>query len=388
MAKSRLADRIGLIFPSNIRGAMRLNAAATAAGTVVNLAQGLPEFNSDEILKGYAIDAINANYDKYLDTWGHPPLRQAISAKYKAHYNRTVDAEQEVVVTCGTSEAIALAIFSLVNPGDEVIVLEPFYENYPPNIVTAGGVPRFVKLHAPDWTFDRKELAAAFNKRTRAIILNTPHNPTSRVFTKDELEFIASLCVKWDVMAITDEIYEHMVFDGERHLALANVPGMEDRTITCSGVSKTFNVTGWRIGWAVAPKDVCYAMQRLHDYTTLVAPSAFQVAAIKALSLPQSFYDDLTLKYEALRDEFAGYVENANFKFIQPQGTYFLYADASHLGFEDDKATTEYLRTQKGLAVVAGFGFYRPNTRTQHIRFCFAKYPATLRLAGEKLATL
>lgn len=388
MARQRLAHRMGLIPPSNIRGAMRLNAAATAAGTVVNLAQGLPEFPAEEILKGHAVAAINANFNQYLNTWGHPPFAQAIAAKYKTHYGRDVDFEKEIVVTCGTSEAIALAILSIVNPGDEVIVMEPFYENYPPNIITAGGVPRFVKMHAPDWTFDQAELAAAFNERTRAIVINNPHNPTARVFNRAELEFIAQLCVKWDAVAIMDEIYEHMVFDGASHVPMATIPGMEDRTITCSGLSKTFNLTGWRVGWAIAPADICYAMQRLHDYTTLVAPAPFQVAGIHALGLPQSFYDGLNTKYEGLRDQLSGYVEQAGFKFMKPQGTYFLYADASHLGLADDQAVMEHLRVNHGLAIVGGFGFYRPNTKTQFIRFCFAKYPATLKRAGEKLAAL
>jgi len=383
----QLASRIGLIPPSNIRGVMRKNAAATKAGQLVNLAQGLPEFPAEEILKGSAVGAITANYNQYLDTWGHPPLRQAIAAKYQRHYGMTLDPEEEIVVTCGTSEAIALAILTVCNPGDEVIVFEPFYENYPPNIITAGGVPRYIRLRGPDWTFDRKELEKAFNKRTRAIVLNNPHNPTARVFTHDELAFIAQLCNKWNVTAITDEIYEHMVFDGRKLISLSTMPGMEDRTITCSGLSKTFNVTGWRIGWAVGPKHYIQAMQRLHDYTTLVAPSPFQIAGIEALNLPQSFYDGLNAKYQGLRDKLAAHVSAAGFEFNQPEGTYFLYADARNLGFSNDKKAAEHLR-QNGLAVIAGFGFYRPRARTNFVRFCFAKYPETIERAGEKLAAL
>lgn len=383
----QLADRIALIPPSNIRGFMRKNAKATQAGAIVNLAQGLPEFPAEEILKGHAVGAINGNINQYLDTWGHPPLRQAIAAKYKRHYGMDVDPENEIVVTCGTSEAISIAILTLINPGDEVIILEPFYENYLPNTVTAGGVPRFVKLRAPDYTFDRKELEKAFNSRTRAIVINNPHNPTGRAFTMEELTFIANLCQKWNVVAVTDEIYEHMVFDGRKHISMSTVPGMQDRTITCSGLSKTFNVTGWRVGWAIAPKKFCAPMQRLHDYTTLVAPSPFQIAGIEAVSLPETFYTGMTAKYEGLRDRLMGYVEAAGFKFLRPQGTYFLYADASSLGFKNDKQASEYLRAN-GLAVIAGFGFYRPRARTNSIRFCFAKYPQTIDKAGEKLAAL
>lgn len=382
-----LADRVGKIPPSNIRGVMRKNAEATKAGTVVNLAQGLPEFPAEEILKGHAIGAIADNYNQYLDTWGHPPLRQAIAAKYQRHYGITVDHETEMVVTCGTSEAVNIACLTLVNPGDEVIVLEPFYENYPPNIVTAGGVPRYVKLRAPDWTFDRRELARAFNARTKAIIINNPHNPTARAFTMEELAFVSQLCNKWNVVAITDEIYEHMVYDGRRHISLSTVAGMEDRTITCSGLSKTFNVTGWRIGWAIGPRRFIAAMQRLHDYTTLVAPSPFQVAGIQALSLPETFYSGMVAKYAGLRNQLSVAVADAGFKFAKPEGTYFLYADASALGFKNDRQTAEYLRS-KGLAVIAGFGFYRPRARTNFIRFCFAKYPETIGRANEKLAAL
>jgi aminotransferase len=332
--------------------------------------------------------AINGNFNQYLDTWGHPPLRQAIADKYKRHYGMVIDPDTEIVVTCGTSEAVNIACMALVNPGDEVIVLEPFYENYPPNIAAAGGVPRFVKMHAPDFTFDRKELAAAFNTRTRAIIINNPHNPTGRVFTLEELTYVAELCNKWNVVAITDEIYEHMVFDGRKHISLSTVPGMKGRTITCSGLSKTFNVTGWRIGWAIAPKRYCSAMQRLHDYTTLVAPSPFQIAGIQALSLPDSFYAGLVDKYEGLRDQLCGLVSNAGFRFnYMPQGTYFLYADAKPFGFRNDRQTAEFLR-EHGLAVIAGFGFYRKRARTNHIRFCFAKYPETISKAGEKLLVL
>ncbi len=387
MSRIRLADRIGSIPPSNIRGVMRKNAQATQAGTVVNLAQGLPEFTTAEILKRSAMDAIAGDFNQYLDTWGHPPLRQAIAAKYDRHYDLSVDAEHEIVVTCGTSEAISIACLSVVNPGDEVIIFEPFYENYLPNTVTAGGAARFVKLRPPEWTFDRRELAGAFNKRTKAIIINNPHNPTSRVFTCDELCFISELCNKWNVVAITDEIYEHMVYDGRRHICLATVPGMENRTIVCSGLSKTFNVTGWRIGWAVAPRQFCQPMQRLHDYTTLVAPSPMQIAAIQALQLEQDFYDGMRVKYEALRDRLAGYVADAGLSFLRPEGTYFLYADAHGLGFKNDRQTAAFL-LQSGLAVIAGFGFYRKRARTNFIRLCFAKYDTTIDKAGERLASL
>lgn len=382
--RSMVSERAKVVPYSNIRGMMKLTADATASGAIVNLAQGLPEFEAPAFLKKSARRAIAEGFNQYPNTWGHPPLREAIARKYSTSYGISFDPEEEITVTCGTSEAIAVAVLAVVNPGDEVIIFEPFYENYRPNVLAAHGVPRIVRLNPPDWTFDEKALAKAFNARTRAIVLNTPHNPTGRVFTRAELETIASLCLKWGVIAITDEIYEHYLYDGRSHICPVSIPGMEDRTITCSGLSKTFNVTGWRIGWAVAPKAVSGAIRRLHDYTTLAAAAPFQIAGVDALNVGAQYYARHRRKYQKLRDVLSGHLRQCGFQFQDPEGSYFIYADARHLGFQNDRQSASFL-LEHGIAAVSGYGFYRPRARTNMLRFCFAKFPCTLEQAGEKL---
>lgn len=383
-----LSGRAAEIRPSNIRGWMKKTAKDTAEGRIVNLAQGLPEFPAADFIKMAGITAIQDNRNQYCDTWGHPPLREAVAAKYLRHYGMKVDPERELTITCGVSEAVNIALLSIINPGDEVIVLEPFYENYPPNIITAGGVVRFVRLNRADWSLDANALRRAFNSKTKAIIVNNPHNPTGKLFTRAEMELISQLCNQWNVLAICDEIYEHMVYDGNKHVPLATIPGMEDRTFTCSGLSKTFNVTGWRIGWVIAPPVFSEPLRRMHDYLTLAAPTPFQYAGIAAVSAGDDFYTGLIAKYTTLRDQLAAHVESAGIPFAKPAGSYFIFADGSNLGFKNDREAAEYFVNDLKLAVVSGYGFFRPRARTNYLRFCFAKYPQTLDLAGQRLAQL
>ncbi|MBX9666658.1 MAG: aminotransferase class I/II-fold pyridoxal phosphate-dependent enzyme [Candidatus Obscuribacterales bacterium] len=383
-----LSDRAQAIPSSNIRDSMKRVAIETAKGTVVNLAQGLPEFAAPDVVKQAAIDAINSNQNQYCDTWGWIPFREAIAAKYSNHYGLTVDPHEDITVTCGVSEAVNAALLTVANPGDEVIVFEPFYENYFANIIISNAVVRYVKLHKPDFTFDPKELEEAFNSKTRAIIINNPNNPTTRVFTREELELIAKLCQKWNVFAICDEIYEHMVYDGRKHIVMATIPGMEERTFTCSGLSKTYNLTGWRVGWVIAPPFYTAALRKIHDYLTLVAPTPFQIAGVTALQLPEKFYSDLLTNYTVLRDTLSDALLNAGLDLLRPQGTYFILADCSNLGFKNDQEAVEYLAREHRVVAVSGFSFFRPNTNSQSIRFCFAKQRPNLQRAGELMAAL
>jgi L-glutamine---4-(methylsulfanyl)-2-oxobutanoate aminotransferase len=376
--RDRFSDRSKLIRDSNIREAARVVAELSASGSLINLGQGLPEYPAPTVLKDAAKAAIDADFNQYSDTRGYAVLRQAIAAKLQRYNGIKANPDTEVTVTCGASEALHIALQALVNPGDEVIIIEPFYENYHPDVVMAGGVPRYVRLHAPDYTFDKQELEAAFNKRTRAILLTNPHNPTGRVFTREELKLIADLCVKWDVVCISDEIYEHLVYDGRKHISIATLPGMEDRTITVTGLSKTFGVTGWRLGYFHAAAPLTKQIRKLHDYVTLAAPSPLQIAAVTALNLPDSFYDEMVQKYQAARDELAKAAAEAGLKFRLPEGAYYLYTDSSELGFANDKAAWEFLLREHKLVSVAGYCFYRPGTATNNLRFCFAKRPETI----------
>jgi len=385
-SSSKISDRAMLIRESNIRDAARLVAEMSTRTRVINLGQGLPEYPAPQILKDAAKAAIDADFNQYSNTWGYPQLRTAIANKLRRHNGMTVNPETEVTVTCGASEALNATLLATVNPGDEVIVVEPFYENYHPNIVTCGGVPRYVRLVEPDWTFDERELARAFNKRTRAIVINTPHNPTGRVFSRAELDVVAKLCQKWGAIAVCDEIYEHMVYDGHKHVSLATLPGMEARTVTVSGLSKTFSVTGWRLGYLAAPADYSKAIRRVHDYLTLAAPSPLQQAGIVALNLPDQFYREMQDKYGGLRNQLLDAVQAAGFRLARkPEGTYYLFADCSRLGFASDRQLWEYLLREFGVATVAGYSFYRPGTKTQKIRFCYAKYPHTIAAGAERL---
>ncbi len=386
--RSKFSQRAAQIRESNIRDAARMVAQLSASRKIVNLGQGLPEFPAPTLLKDVAKAAIDADFNQYSNTWGYLDLRQAIAAKLKSYNGIVADPEHEITVTCGASEALHAALQAIVDPGDEVIIVEPFYENYLPDVIMSGATPRYVRLREPDYTFDEAELARAFNKRTRAIMLTNPHNPTGRVFTRRELEMIARLCQKWNVVAISDEIYEYMVYDGHKHISIATIPGMEDRTITISGLSKTFGVTGWRVGYFTAPADYSKQIRKLHDYMTLAAPSPFQVAAVTALKMPDEFYAGMTAKYKLSRDLIADAARQAGFTFRMPEGTYYLYTDCSHLGFKTDREAWQYLVEQHNLVTVAGYCFHRPGVQTQKIRFCYAKHPQTIAEGATILKTV
>ncbi len=355
----------------------------------VNLSQGFPDFPAPDVIKHAACEAIRADINQYAVTWGARPLRDAIAAQFTRRYGLAVDADAQVTVCCGATETMMAVLLATVDPGDEVIVFEPFYENYGPDAIVSGATPRFVRLHAPDWRFDPDELARAFSNRTRAIIINTPNNPTGKVFTREELERIARLCRQWDVLAITDEIYEHIVYDGARHVPLATLDGMAERTVTINGLSKTFSVTGWRIGWAIAPASLSGAIRKMHDFLTVGAPAPLQEAGAAALALDDSYYGGLAADYARRRDLLLGILERHGFRTYRPSGAYYIMTDVSGFGFPDDVAFSRHLVADIGVAAVPGSSFYRdPAAGRTNVRFCFAKRDETMAEADRRLARL
>jgi aminotransferase len=360
----------------------------------VNLAQGFPDFPAPAAVKQAAIDAIAGDVNQYAVTWGARSLREAVARDVHRRTGRTIDPERELTVCCGSTETMVATLLAIVDPGDEVIVFEPFYENYGPDAILSGATPRYVRLHPPPpggrtWTFDPEELRAAFNRRTRAIVLNTPNNPTGKVFTRAELETIAGLCLEWDVIAITDEIYEHIVYDDARHVRLATLDGMADRTVTINGISKTFSVTGWRVGWAVAPPDLTAAIRKVHDFLTVGAAAPLQAAAAVALESPDTFFAELAASYRAKRDILGAILRDAGFVCFQPQGAYYLMTDVSSFGFPDDVAFVRHLVTQVGVAGVPGSSFFSdPADGASYVRFCFCKKEETLAAAADRLRRL
>jgi aspartate/methionine/tyrosine aminotransferase len=356
----------------------------------VNLSQGFPHFPAPALIKSAAQDAIAADINQYAITWGAKSLRNAIAAKFsRANDGVEIDPEREITVCCGSTEAMISAMLAVINPGDEVVVFEPFYENYGPDAILSGAVPRFVRLHAPDWTFDPAELAAAFGPKTRAIIVNTPNNPTGKVFTRDELEIIRDLCVRWNAYAITDEIYEHMLYDGAEHISMATLEGMRDRTITINALSKTYSVTGWRVGWAIAAPEVTAAIRKVHDFLTVGAAAPLQEAGAVALQFPPEYYTTLASEYAQRRERLLGILTGAGFKCFKPRGAYYIMTDISAFGFPDDVAFAKYLVTEIGVAAVPGSSFYRdPADGRTHLRFTFCKTEKTFQAAAERLAKL
>jgi aspartate/methionine/tyrosine aminotransferase len=380
-AKPRLARRTAGFTESVIREMTRL----TAVHGGINLAQGFPDFAAPAEIKEAAVAAIRADVNQYAITWGAPTLRRAVAEKYAAVYGMSVDPETMVTVTCGATEAMIASLLAIVDPGEEVVVLEPFYENYGPDAAICGASPVFVPLRPPDFTFDPDELRAAFSTRTKAIIVNTPNNPTGRVFGRAELDTIATLCREFDVVAVTDEIYEHIRYEGE-HIPIATLPGMADRTITISGFSKTFSVTGWRIGTIVAVPDLSNAIRKVHDFLTVGAPAPLQEAAAAALALGAPYYERLALEYRERRDVLYACLEAAGFAPLRPQGAYYILCDIEPFGFGDDVTFAHWLVREVGVAGVPGSSFFsRPELGRNLIRFTFAKRPETLRAAGERL---
>jgi aminotransferase len=354
----------------------------------INLAQGFPDFPAPVEVKEAARRAIAADLNQYPITWGEQEFREAIASKYASLYGMQVDPERNLCVTCGSTEAMISSILGILDPGDEVVVFEPYYENYGPDSILAGAVPRFVSLREPDWTFDETELAAAFTDRTRGIVLNTPNNPTGKVFGREELEVIARLCQTWGVVAFTDEIYEHITYDGVRHIPIATIPGMEDRTVTVSALSKTYAVTGWRVGWAIAPAELADGIRTVHDFLTVGAPTPLQHAGVVALGLPDSYYETMSREYAERRESMLGILDEAGFRASRPQGAYYVMADISHLGFSSDVEAALHMVEHVGVAVVPGSSFYsRPELGRHVVRFSFCKRMETLRRAGERLRT-
>jgi len=355
----------------------------------VNLSQGFPDFPAPEEVKEAARRAISGDINQYAITWGARSLREAIAAKFTRLYGVPVDPEREVTVTCGSTEAMIATLLAVLDPGDEVVVLEPFYENYGPDAVLSGAVPRFVKMRPPDWEFDRDELRRAFSAKTRAIIVNTPNNPTGKVFTREELEFIAGLCREHDALAITDEIYEHILYDGAVHIPMAALPGMAERTVTINGMSKTYGVTGWRVGWALAPAVLTAAIRKVHDFLTVGAASPLQEAGAIALALPDEYYRALASAYTRRRDRLVPMLQRAGFRTHAPRGAYYVMTEIDGLGWDDDVAFARHLVEDVGVAVVPGSSFYRdPADGRRQVRFAFCKKDATLDEAERRLSRL
>jgi aspartate/methionine/tyrosine aminotransferase len=352
----------------------------------INLGQGFPDFPAPEAVKQAAARAIAEDHNQYPITWGVPAFREAIAATYARDYGMQVDPETEICVTCGATEAMAASFLGLLDPGDEVVVFEPFYESYSPDSILAGASLRFVTLHAPDWSFDTDELAAAFSSRTRAVVIGTPHNPTGKVFTREELAAIADLCLEHDAIAITDEIYEHITYDGAEHVPIATLDGMRERTVTISALSKTYAVTGWRVGWAIAPPALMAGIRATHDFLTVAAATPLQMAGAAAMELPASYYEETRHAYTERRDVMIRVLGEAGFTAQPPQGAYYVMADVSSLGFDDDVAAARYLVSEVGVAAVPGSSFFsRPQLGSHLLRFAFPKQLATLEEAGRRL---
>jgi aminotransferase len=360
----------------------------------VNLAQGFPDFPAPAEIKRAAQEAVASDVNQYAITWGAKNLRNAIARQMKVWQNIDVDPEKEITVCCGSTEAMISTLLAVCNAGDEVVIFEPFYENYGPDSVLSGARPKFVKLSPPredgaEWTFDEKELRRAFAKHTKAIILNTPNNPTGKVFTRSELELIRDLCLEFDVLAITDEIYEHILYDGTEHISMASLEGMRDRTVTINGMSKTYSVTGWRVGWAVAPEKLTNAIRKVHDFLTVGAPAPLQEAGASALSLPPAYYEKLAEGYRVRRDHLMPALTAAGFKCFRPRGAYYVMTDISAFGYPDDVSFARYLVQEIGVATVPGSSFYRdPRDGAHQIRFAFCKKPETLDEASRRLTKL
>lgn len=363
----------------------------------VNLGQGFPDFAAPEDIKQKAMDAIAADHNQYAITWGVKSFRDAIAAKTMWFLGIDLDPEAEITVTCGSTEGMIAAMMATVDPTEEVIVFEPFYENYAPDAILSDATPQHVPLYRTDngFVFDREELRAAFNERTKGIIICNPNNPTGKVFTLAELEFIADLCKEFDALCFTDEIYEHIIYEGEpdadpfEHICMANIEGMRERTIVVNSLSKTYSVTGWRVGYCIAPPDITSAIRKVHDFLTVGAANPLQHAGAYALSLPPSYYEDLQRDYQKKRDFIVPVLKKAGFKCDFPAGAYYVMADISGFGFANDIEFTKHLIREVGVAVIPGSSFYHdPQLGSQMVRFCFCKRDETLEAAAERLQKL
>jgi aspartate/methionine/tyrosine aminotransferase len=380
------SNRANQFQESVIREMSRLSAQHQA----VNLAQGLPDFPCPSELKEAVTRAVFDDVNQYAITWGDKFLRQAITEQTKKFSGLTIEPETDITVCCGATEAMVATMLALVDPGDEVVVFEPFYENYGPDSILCGAVPRYVKLHAPNWTFDEEELAKAFNENTRAIIINTPHNPTGKVFNLQEMTAIANLCQKYNVLALTDEIYEHILYDGAKHVSMAALPGMADLTVTINSLSKTYSVTGWRVGWAIAKPELTLPIRKVHDFLTVGSPAPLQRAAVTAINMPDKYYAELKAKYAERRAMMLEILDGVGIPYYKPEGAYYAFCDISGLGFKSDMDFTKYLVKDVGVAVVPGGSFFGPEAENRHnyVRFCFSRKEETMLAAKERLKKL
>lgn len=359
----------------------------------VNLSQGFPDFAAPDDIKRVAMQAIADDVNQYAITWGAREFRQAIAEKTLWYLGLEIDPETEITVTCGSTEGMIAAMMATVDPGEEVILFEPFYENYAPDAILSDARPRYVPLRAPDWTFDPEELRAAFNEKTKAIIVCNPNNPTGKVFTRDELEFIAALCREHDALCFTDEIYEHILYPREdktvEHISMAQLEGMRERTVVVNSMSKTYSVTGWRVGYCIAPPAITNAIRKVHDFLTVGAAAPLQAAGAYALGLPTAYYEKLGAEYRARRDLLLPALEEAGFRTFRPDGAYYIMTDISAFGYPSDVEFTRHLIREIGVACVPGSSFYsRPELGAQQVRFCFCKKDSTLIAAAERLAKL
>jgi len=370
----------------------------------VNLSQGFPDFPAPDSVKEAARQAISDDINQYAITWGAKALRDSIVEKFERTQGLRIDPEREITICCGSTEAMMSAMLAIINPGDEIVVFEPFYENYGPDAILSGASPRFVKMQPPtdensEWTFDFDELAAAFGPHTKAIILNTPNNPTGKVFTLRELEFIRDLCIKWNAYCVTDEIYEHILYDGTEHITMARLDGMRERTIVINGMSKTYSVTGWRVGWAIAPPEPTQAIRKVHDFLTVGAAAPLQQAGALALRSPQSYYEGLAATYTKKRERLLRILSSAGFIVFKPRGAYYIMTDISRFTFpaadprfaseSRDVAFAKYLVEEIGVACVPGSSFYNdPQDGASQVRFTFCKREETLAAAEERFAKL
>ncbi len=389
-AKHQRVSRKASLFTESVIREMTREALKHGA---VNLSQGFPDFAAPDAIKQVAMQAIANDVNQYAITWGARDFREAIAGKTKWYLGLDVDPETELTVTCGSTEGMIAAMMATVDPGEEVVIFEPFYENYAPDAILSDATPRYVPLRAPDWTFDRDELRSAFNAKTKAIIICNPNNPTGKVLTRAEMEFIAELCREFDTLCFTDEIYEHIIYPREgadiRHISMAQLPGMRERTVIVNSMSKTYSVTGWRVGYCIAPPEITSGIRKVHDFLTVGAAAPLQAAGAFALSLPPEYYERLQAEYRARRELLLPVLEQAGFKTFVPDGAYYIMTDISEFGFANDVEFTRHLIREVGVACVPGSSFYSvPERGRQQVRFCFCKKDETLALAAERLQKL
>ncbi len=379
------SQRTSKFTESVIREMTRLAMEAKA----INLAQGFPDFSAPEAIKQAAQQAIADDFNQYAITWGAKPFRDAIAAKYRKWYGLDYDPEREITVCCGSTEGMIASMLAVTNPGDEVIVFEPYYENYGPDTLLCDAKRKLVSLRPPDWTFDPGELRRAFSSKTKAIILNSPNNPTGKVFSREELQVIADLCQEFDALAITDEIYEHILYGPMSHIPIATLPGMRERSVLVNSMSKTYSVTGWRVGWVLAAPDLTDSIRKVHDFLTVGAAAPLQQAGVLALNMPDPYYEKLATDYEGRRDKLMGILTQAGFRCFRPDGAYYIMTDIRDFGLGDDFAFVRHMIEHAGVAAVPGSSFFAdPQDGSTLIRFCFCKKYETLEEAGNRLRKL